>query len=351
MGRLLLTDLDEPCARPLSRFRSFFSFRNGILTPLERAKLRYPGSELFFRHPSDFQEKAIARVEELKSASGLSSGEEEIRSESIFPFLDKIQETIESDIELLGLKHSAHFRFNPSFTGSWTLGKESLFAHESALAQPGCVFNLENGPIILDAGSAIGSFSYLEGPLYIGKNCRIDNARITGGCVIGHECRIGGEVENTIINDCSNKHHEGFLGHSLVGSWVNLGALTTTSDLKNNYGEIRLSVPADIFPASREASLQVDTGRIKFGSIFGDCVKTAIGTMINTGSVIDAGSSIFGGNPGKYTKPLSWGLKETYDPDRFHSDCKKIFSRRKKDVPEVYLEIAKKLAGIHAKTD
>lgn len=94
----------------------------------------------------------------------------------------------------------------------------------------------------------------------------IDNARITGGCIIGHTCRIGGEVENSMIGNFSNKHHEGFLGHSFLGSWVNIGALATTSDLKNNYGFIRIKIGEE----------QINTETIKFGSIIGDFSKIGI---------------------------------------------------------------------------
>ena len=139
--------------------------------------------------------------------------------------------------------------------------------------------------------------------------------------------RAGGEIENSIIGDYSNKHHEGFIGHSVLGNWVNIGALATTSDLKNNYGEVRLVLPEGN-PANSGLK-EVSSGTIKFGSILGDCVKISIGSMLYTGTVIDAGSNIFGGNPGKYMPPLSWGLNgEKYDPERFIKDQKVIFQRR-----------------------
>ena len=353
--RILFIDLDAAELRPLSRFRSVFSLRNGILTPLERIRLKYTDADLYFRHPNQDYEEAMAQVESLipqPSGNGrtplIFPGESEtvhesgtydevVRSDSVdlFYVLDRLAERIRQDIILLKLDRP---EFRPADISCHLVGsREDLFVHPSATILPGSVLDTREGPVIIDEGAIITPFSYLEGPVYVGRNARVDNARLTGGCILGWESRVGGEIENSIVGDFSNKHHEGFLGHSVLGRWVNLGALTTTSDLKNNYGEIRLKMPTPFIPRSGisyyntavEDTLNLSTGRIKFGSVIGDCVKVSIGTMLITGTVIDCGCNIFGGTPPKYVPPLSWGLTgEKYAVERFLADCEKIFARR-----------------------
>lgn len=138
-----------------------------------------------------------------------------------------------------------------------------LYIHPSSIIYPNVVFDVSSGPIIIDKNVKITSFSFLEGPLYIAEDAQIDNARITGASIIGQACRIGGEVGNSIFENFANKHHEGFVGHSHIGSWVNMGAMQTTSDLKNNYGIVKV----------KYQSKQISTDTIKFGSIFRGLLK------------------------------------------------------------------------------
>jgi UDP-N-acetylglucosamine diphosphorylase/glucosamine-1-phosphate N-acetyltransferase len=140
------------------------------------------------------------------------------------------------------------------------------------------------GPIIIEDNVEIQSFSHLTGPCFIGKKSQIKSAKIRPGTTIGENCKVSGEVEATIFSEFSNKSHDGFLGHSLIGSWVNLGALTTNSDLKNTYGKIKSNLGRKSF----------ETGRIKVGIIVGDMAKTAVGTLIMAGKKIGIGSHVFG---------------------------------------------------------
>ena len=352
---VLFLDRDEPVNRPLTRFRSLFSLRTGVFTTLERAKLQYPDARFIFSHPDKEYESAIAEIEGLTSAREIFG--EATPADTAFvktydsanlkatDFLDRIAEIITADINLIkknnryqGFKQLRRFSLNgPAL---------DLHLHESADILPGVVFDTSTGPIFVERNVRITPNTFLEGPLYIGPDSQVDSARLTGGTVLGRNCRVGGEVENSIFNDFSNKHHEGFVGHSVLGSWVNLGALTTTSDLKNNYGEIRLTLPATLAPPGpgENEVTTFETGRIKFGSILGDCVKTAIGTMLNTGTVIDAGSNVFGGIPPKYLPPLSWGIAgHRYKKDRFLADSEKIFARRKQILPERMQELVARL--------
>jgi len=329
--KILLLDLDLMQNRPLTRIRSIFSLRDGIFTPIERIHLLYENPDIFFLHPDSEYEKLISEIEGVKSykqtfgdrAIKNSDFDKIIESTNVFEILELIERRIVSDINLLDLNN---FQNNFKVIGS----NEKLYVHKLAKVHEGVIFDTRNGPIIIDAGTEITPFTYMEGTLYIGKGSKIDDAKISGPTVLGNVVRIGGEIENTIINDYSNKHHNGFVGHSIIGSWVNLGALSTTSDLKNNYGKIRIRLPIDINPHFSKFEL-LNTGKIKFGAIIGDCVKTAIGTMINTGTVIDCGSNIFKPINEKYIYPLSWGdSKDRYELEKFISDSKRIFIRRDK---------------------
>jgi UDP-N-acetylglucosamine diphosphorylase/glucosamine-1-phosphate N-acetyltransferase len=148
----------------------------------------------------------------------------------------------------------------------------------TARIDPFVVADTTNGPVIIDRDAVVTSFTRLEGPCYIGPRTQLFGANIRGGTTIGPNCRIGGEVECSIIQGHANKYHDGFLGHSYLGEWVNLGAGTHTSDLRNDYGEVSVTVNA----------AHVPTGRSKVGSFIGDHSKTGLGTLLNTGTNIGA---------------------------------------------------------------
>jgi UDP-N-acetylglucosamine diphosphorylase/glucosamine-1-phosphate N-acetyltransferase len=149
---------------------------------------------------------------------------------------------------------------------------------------PFAVLDARGGPILVGRDAVVQSHSVVEGPCVIGAG-----SQVLGGVVrrstVGPQCRLAGEVEDTVWQGWANKRHHGFVGHSLVGEWVNLGALTTTSDLKNNYGPVR------VWAAGRER----ESGSNKVGSIVGAHVKTGIGTLLPTGCSIGVASNLFGG--------------------------------------------------------
>lgn len=151
---------------------------------------------------------------------------------------------------------------------------DGLRVDPTARIDPFVVADTTNGPVIIDRSAVITSFTRLEGPCWIGPRTQVFSANIRGGTSIGPNCRIGGEVEVSILQCNSNKYHEGFLGHSYVGEWVNLGAGTHTSDLRNDYGEVKMTVNG----------VPISTGRKKVGSYIGDHTKTGLGSLINTGT-------------------------------------------------------------------
>lgn len=174
---------------------------------------------------------------------------------------------------------------------------ERVFIHPEATLGGPLSIDASDGPVIINA-ARIEPFCFIQGPTAIGSGSQISSALIRGETTIGAVCRIGGEVEASIIQGYSNKHHEGFLGHSYLGEWVNIGAMTTNSDLKNTYGTIRIGV---------EGQGQIDSGVLKLGCFLADHVKLGIGLHLNGGSVIGTGSNIFGVHFAPKTIPPSPG--------------------------------------------
>ncbi|MBK7595677.1 MAG: hypothetical protein IPJ11_10650 [Gemmatimonadetes bacterium] len=156
---------------------------------------------------------------------------------------------------------------------------------------------------------------------------------------VGPHCRIHGEISTTVFQGYANKSHDGFLGHSVVGEWVNLGAGTITSNLKNTYGPIRLDIGAE----------RVETGRTNLGTLFGDHAKTAIGTLMPTGAVVGGGANLFGPpRAPKWVPAFAWGgdSTERLTVDAFIATAGRILPRRQVAV-DAAMEAS--LRGLHAR--
>ncbi|HEY2804560.1 MAG TPA: putative sugar nucleotidyl transferase [Gemmatimonadales bacterium] len=198
---------------------------------------------------------------------------------------------------------------------------ESLLVADGALVEPMVVFDTRNGPIWIQEGAEIRTFVRLAGPLVIGRGTRIVGGQLREAS-IGPRCVVHGEVSNSIFLGYSNKAHDGFLGHTIVGRWANLGAGTINSNLKNTYGSVRLQLGGQ----------RIDTGMQFLGALVGDHVKTAIGTMLPTGCVIGTGANIFGSKrPESAVKPFAWGTDEAgkvVDCQIFAQTAAKVLSRR-----------------------
>lgn len=205
--------------------------------------------------------------------------------------------------------------------GVLRIGKAELSMSATAEIERGVVVDTRDGPIRLDDGVRVAAPARLVGPLYVGRNSTIFGGHV-GTSSIGPVCKVRGEVADCVMLGFVNKAHDGHLGHAMLGRWVNLGAGTINSDLKNNYGTIRVWTPDG----------EVDTGLIKVGCFMGDHVKTGIGTLINTGAVIGAGSNIFGGlMPPTVVPPFSWSsgmdLRD-YRFDKFVEAAEAAMARR-----------------------
>ena len=175
----------------------------------------------------------------------------------------------------------------------------SVYVAPGAKVHPMAVIDTEHGPVYLDRDVEVQPFTRIEGPCYVGPGTTLLGGSCREGNSIGPVCRIGGEVEQSIIQGYSNKYHDGFLGHAYVGEWVNLGALTTNSDLKNDYSTVSVIL---------DGKKAIDTGSTKVGSLIGDHAKTSIGTLLNTGSYVGAMAVIMAaGKPlQKFIPSFAW---------------------------------------------
>ncbi|MBE0644523.1 MAG: transferase [Bacteroidetes bacterium] len=206
---------------------------------------------------------------------------------------------------------------------------ERIFVGPDARIGAGSILDATEGPIIIDAGAVVMPQALVMGPAYIGPHTSIKaGAKIYRNTSIGPWCKVGGEVEDTIFHSFANKQHDGFVGHSYFAPWTNLGADSNTSDLKNNYSSIRVTLEA------REH----DTGRMFLGTIMADHSKCGINTMFNTGTVAGVGCNIHGGDfPPKFLPSFSWGgadgLQE-YDFERFCATASIVMQRRGKHLTE-----------------
>jgi UDP-N-acetylglucosamine diphosphorylase/glucosamine-1-phosphate N-acetyltransferase len=162
-----------------------------------------------------------------------------------------------------------------------------VYIARGATIEPMAVLDATKGPIYIDEGAVIEPFTRIEGPCYVGRGSMLLSARCREGNSIGPMCRIGGEIEHTIVQGYSNMYHYGFLGHAFLGQWVNIGAMTTNSDLRNDYGHVSMRLD------ERGA---IDTGWTKMGSLIGDHAKTSIGTLMNTGAYVGAFSILIAGD-------------------------------------------------------
>ena len=201
--------------------------------------------------------------------------------------------------------------------------RKKILVSPSSRIEPFVFLDATDGPIFIGKNVHIMSHSFIQGPVYIGNNSIVKK----GGSIyyntsIGDVCKVGGEVESSIIHSYSNKQHEGFLGHSYLGSWVNLGADTNNSDLKNNYENISVLLNGK----------PVDTESRFVGLIMGDHSKTAINTMFNTGTIVGVSCNIFGaGFPPRYIPSFCWGgsdLLKQYDISKSLAVAKIVMSRR-----------------------
>jgi UDP-N-acetylglucosamine diphosphorylase/glucosamine-1-phosphate N-acetyltransferase len=220
---------------------------------------------------------------------------------------------------------------------SATLVNEArIHVAEGARIEPGAILIAEGGPVFVGPGAKIMAGAVLEGPVSVGRKSSIKIlAKIYEGTSIGEYCKIGGEVEECIFQAYSNKQHDGFMGHSYFGEWINLGADSNNSDLKNNYSAVKATINGQ----------QIDTGSLFVGTTAGDHSKSGINSMFNTGTVIGTGCNCFGaGFPPKYIPSFAWGGAEGFVEhgfDRFLVTAERVMGRRDRPLTPAHRRMLK----------
>jgi len=209
--------------------------------------------------------------------------------------------------------------------GSMVVGDPSDVVVLGGFVEPGVTFDVRRGVVVIEQNAYVKGGTRFEGPVYVGPG-----SEILGGSIhattIGPRCKVRGEVSDSAFLGYGNKGHDGFLGHSVIGRWVNLGAGTTTSNLKNTYGAIRLKV----------GDVDVDTSRQFLGTLFGDHAKTAIGTMLSTGAVVGTGANVFDfPTAPKYVPPFAWGQTGTLmQKEGFLKIASRVLPRRQVEMTD-----------------
>jgi UDP-N-acetylglucosamine diphosphorylase/glucosamine-1-phosphate N-acetyltransferase len=214
------------------------------------------------------------------------------------------------------------------------VGKQRICIGKRSVVGAGAVLDASDGPVFVGNDVKIYPTAVIEGPCYIGDCSTIKvGAKIYGNTSIGQACKVGGEVEHSIFHSHSNKQHDGFVGHSYLAPWVNLGAGTTTSNLKNTYGSVKVNVNGK----------SVDSGKMFVGLTAGDHVKIGINGTINTGTVIGPSSNIYGSSiPPKDIPPFTWGttgIFSTYDLAKAVGVATTVMSRRNVTASEAYKQL------------
>ena len=227
--------------------------------------------------------------------------------------------------------------------GVHLVNKKNIILGKGALIKPGAVLDAEKGPIILGNNVTVMSNAVIEGPAFIGDESVIKiGSKIYHGTSIGKYCKVGGEIDASIIQSFSNKQHDGFLGHSYLGSWVNIGADTNTSDLKNTYGTVKVYVGGSL----------IDTGLQFMGMMMGDHSKSGINVMFDTGTVIGISCNVYGsGLPPKALPSFSWGGEKSYSPfalGKSLETARKVMERRTVFLSGTYEKLMK---DVFAKTE
>lgn len=210
------------------------------------------------------------------------------------------------------------------YAGCQLLKKKNIVIDAGSVVKPGVVIDAENGPVYIGRNVIIMSHATIVGPVHIGDGSIVKiGAQVYGETYLGRVCKVGGEIAESVMHAYANKQHEGFLGHSYLGAWVNLGAGTTNSDLKNNYSTVKVQTGAGT----------IDSGSVFVGATIGDHTKSAINTVFNSGTVVGVSSNVFGsGFPPKFIPSFSWGgageAFATYSFDRALEVAERVMQRR-----------------------
>src|SRR5688572_9034223 len=247
---------------------------------------------------ADVSEISAAALESLAAKNGKRVDVQGWWLEKVWDLINHLPAMLAPDIASLARPAHAAQR-----DGILRSGPHDVYVEPGAEIEKQVYFDCTAGPVLVRRGAHVQAFTRIVGPCVIGIESQVGGDKIAG-CSIGDVCKVHGEVSTSVFLGHANKGHDGFLGHSVLGRWVNLGAGTITSNLKNTYGPVRLTVNGK----------NIDTGLRNLGSLVGDHAKTAIGTLLGTGTVIGAGANVFDVvRPPKHVPPFAWGVGPAAD--------------------------------------
>lgn len=233
----------------------------------------------------------------------------------VWDIIRHLASMLNDDLPIVAARHECDAPVHAAVTGT-----HPVYLDRSANIEPHVVFDTTLGPVLVRQGAVVQAFTRVVGPCYIGAGSTVTTDRISGSS-IGDVCRVHGELSSSVFIGHANKGHDGFVGHSLVGRWVNMGAGTITSNLKNTYGTVALWTPAGVR----------DTGLQFLGTLFGDHAKTGIGMRLTTGCVLGAATNVMDRMPPKYVSPFAWGTGAPYDRyqlSKFLETAARMMARR-----------------------
>lgn len=275
-------------------------------------------------------------------SSSKESSSEFISVNNVWDIFSKNGEAIKEDFERL----TKNKKSVPLSNSNTVIGEaKDIFLEKGAVVEA-AILNTKSGPIYIGKHAEVMEGSVVRGPFSLGEYSALKlSTKVYGPTTIGPHSKVGGEINNSVVFGFSNKAHDGFLGNSVIGEWCNLGADTNNSNLKNNYGNVKLFNYAD--------EKMIDTGLQFCGLIMGDHSKCGINTMFNTGTVIGVGANIFGGGfPPTHIPGFSWGGAEGMEEYKFEKmieTANRVYARRnmnmsvdEKDVLESVFQDSKK---------
>lgn len=296
------------------------------------------GKKLYLNSRLKINDEVISAIKKLKENQALVNGSHTIAIltsinlepgfslppaiesiQSSFPLYSHVAELIHDNARMIAWDFDHIYyeadNFFETEPGVTVLHPYNVWIGENVTLAPNVVLDASEGPIVIDNGAKVMANAVLTGPMYLGKNSVVKiAAKIYGGVSIGPVCKIGGEVEGSIIQGYSNKQHDGFLGHAYIGEWVNLGADTNNSDLKNTYKNVNYY--------SYLAQQNIDSGTQFMGCVIGDHSKTGINTTLNTGLVIGNACNLYGGKLFTgFIPDFSWGEADLLTKYRFSAFC------------------------------
>lgn len=284
------------------------------------------------------EEKLPIELTHLIETRGIQVVENEEARLLSFPWqlIEFNPSVIEDDFKKLPFRGEAEE--SVTYPGVHVINEENMVIGESAVLKSGSVLDASEGPIAIGDRTVVMPNATIVGPVSIGADCIVRaGAKILPGTSTGTVCKIGGEVEGTIIGSYSNKQHDGFIGHSYLGEWVNVGAASNNSDLKNNYSPVRMWCAGSV----------KNTGRQFLGLIMGDHTKTGINTIFNTGTVVGFNCNIYSSElPDKLVPSYSWGHGREmteYDLAKAMETASIVMERRRTRFTEAHRKIFEKI--------